>query len=700
MNFTDYFLLYGRNWLIDLVLMVAVLAVIIYNWKRFVRFSVTNMLLIAVAVWLFGMGLYAVGLTYEGTGHNLMSILLRSALASIKMFIADNELIEISEYYKSDPLYMALFAMIHFLAFCLAAILVLNTIGTRFVSYAALMKERMTCRRTARHSHVFWGINSPSLALAADIRRHDSESRIVFICPYSASSIGEKLEVTQILSSTTMSHEVTGAEVDEIESVITVHIPKISMQSKRMEWLKTILESSSDVDFYFFTDDSLANIRLAETVPNGFHLTLKEGSNMGIHVLTNAASSRQKVAEEHLILHGAEDKRVHWSFVDIPSTAVESLKFGIQNYPVSTFPAEAIKEGRVDGEFNSWVLGLGESGSEMFKFMYEFSTLESTASSVQDSRIIKRNFLLFDKEADTKGGDILKGCPELLSSGEISMSSVSVGCDRFWDMLRSSADSLNCISIALGNDENDLKLARDIYRHLLHFARNPKLHTKIFVRVYSQDYLEMFNTLAKDYNSEHLQIIPFGGIKELFTTDLILKKGILNTFKAFNHHFDMVRGKNPGLTADQCWRKDFDIAKYTSSYSNVAVALDELERRKAQCFSSTFHIGTLLALAGIDAADKAGIERLLQMVETADGMSEGLVDTLIRSCFLREQASHRLLGFTSCSNEYVKQNRTEAVTRKLTPYLLPWGEATEKTRIMFRDILKTSLGIAAKRIEG
>lgn len=693
MSFLDYLFEYGHQWAVHAVILVFILLVVVFNWKRFVRFSVSNMLLIAVAIWLCGIALYSVGFTYEGTSGNFISIFFRSSLSSLKMFLADNELVEISSHYKENTTYMLLFAIIHFAAFCLAAILILNTLGARFSSYLSLLKERIICRSKAKNSYVFWDVNPASISLARDIRKHDDKARIVFLCPYTSSSLGEKLDLIQILGSNTVSHDLNSSVGESVDSVLTVYFPNVAIRGKRFVWLKKILESSINVDFFFFTDDAQVNMSKAETVPDLLNLRLHEGGKIGIYVLTNAASSYQTVAGEHLVLHNGEQGNVNWFFVNLPSIAVESLKFDIENYPVSTFPRENIKAGRVDGEFNGWMIGMGETGCGMFKLMYEFSMLEGV-----NSEVIKRNFLLFDKDIDAKSGYLLSSCPDVAASGCVETSDIEIGSVAFWDALKAKADTLNCISIGLGSDELDLEVARSVYRFLLHFRQNPKVKTKIFVRVYSPEYVEIFKKFALAYNGnpgeKSIEIVPFGGEDELFSVDIILKKSMMNSFKSFNHRFDSIRGKNVGLTPEECWEKDFNIKKYTAEYSDATVAMDELERRKAQCFSSTFFIGTLLKLAGVDISDKEKIDVLLAGLDGADGTTDSLVDTLIRACFLREQASHQLLGFTSCSDEYVKNQRSSAVTHKLTSYLLPWNEASDKTRKLFHDVLRTSLRVA------
>lgn len=688
MNFADYYIAFGTHWAIDAAVLLLIVFVLAVNWRRFVKFSVSQMLLLALLIWLCGLGLYTVGFAYEGSGHNLTTVLLRSSIASLKMFIADNELVEVSAHYKEDAIYMAMFAIVHFLAFVLATILVLNTLGARIRSYFQLVREAATCRKNAKHSYVFWDVNSPSVALAKDIKENEKDARIIFICPFGTNSLGEKLEITQILNSTAMSEMHESSDVEDLDSDLTVFVHDTVRRSKRTSMLKRILEYSSDVDFFFLTEDVENNLVLASTLARGNQLRPSNGYPAGIHVMTND-SSHQIVGEELLMLHEIETKNIRWSFVDIPTLAVESLKYRKENFPVYTFPEESVSEAKVNAGFKSWILGLGDTGNRMFKFLYEFSMLENNASDV-----ISREFTLFDKNIGQLAGYLLKDCPELASSPCVNISDLKLGSLEFWNMLRDNANDLNCISIALGNDELDLKLTRSIYRHLVHYSTSPKVHTKLFVRVYTPGYAEVFKALAAEYRGSNVEIVPFGLETDIFKSALIMKDTVMKAFKAFNHRFDMVRGKNSGMSAEECWKADFDINKYTSAYDDVTVALDELERRKEQCMSSTFFINTLLKLAGIKETELDKMESLIASLDKYDGSSDSLVDVLIRACYLREKASHQLLGFVPCSNEFVKADRKAAVTHKMTHYLLAWEEIPENVKMMFRDVLKTSLQIA------
>lgn len=688
MGFTHFISEYGHGWLMELAVLAVLIPIVVSNWKRIIRFSLHNLIFLAVVIWMLGVMLYMLGFAYEGTGHSMFATLSRSFISSLKMFIADDALTDVSKYYKDNAVYMCAFSIVHFLAFCLTLTLAINTIGTRFRGLYLLLKESLLCNRSSRHTYVFWDVNSPSVTLAKDIRYNDSQARIIFLCPYSANSLGENLEMTRVLNADSISDTLEPDDIHRVDSALVVHIKNGMITGRRKAWIKRILDSSSAVDFFFFTEELDRNILLAETLTDNPWFNPRENMNVVMHILTHS-SSRQVVKKEFLVLHENDKSNIKWSIVDIESLSVDSLKFNAANYPVNTFPKECIRNGKIDGEYNALFLGMGETGCRMFRFLYEFSMFQGVSD-----HIIKRRFFLCDNDIDRCAGDLFKDCPGIAESNEVSLLDFEMGSPGFWKLLQDNANNMNSVCISLGNDELALKMTRDVYRHLRHFGTDSKVLTSIFVRVYSQEYMNIFSTLASEYNCAGLRIVPFGEELALFNSGIILRNELMQKVKSFNHCFDIVRGKNIGLSPEECWAADFSVSKYSAMYDNTTVVIDELERRKSQCLSSTFFITTILSLCGLQNAQANEVENLLKSMESAKGASAELIETLTRACYLREKASHMLLGFSECTDDYIKANRKEAVTHKLTSYLLPWQQLSDKSKAMFRDILKTSLQIA------
>ncbi|MBQ0044774.1 MAG: hypothetical protein KBT05_07115 [Bacteroidales bacterium] len=704
MPFSESLATYGHIWALQTVVLIVLLIAIVSCWKRLMKFVASHMIQIALVIWSVGVVIYMLGFSYEGTAHSFPALIFRSMQAALGMFLSENELIEVSEHFKESPLYMTIFAVTHFSALFLSAILVFNTIGYRLRSSFQLMVESIRCKRQRKDTFVFMGVNSPSMSLARDIRKSNRDARIIFLHQSKEHSMGEKLEVTQLIDSATMNNHGTSVEglVDSIDSAMLLYVSSESARRDKNKYarLRHILESSSTLYLHFFTDDEDQNIALAELFINGLKLDFEKVKTVKYYILAGESAKRHSV-EELIALKGDDKGKIKTIFVDRTRLAVASLMHDAYTHPVTTYPESAIKGGRVEGDFYAWQLGLGSTGKEMFRFFYEFSSFIGA-----DDKPIRKNITIFDRNLEKMKGQMFRSCPAVMESGCVEGLNIEIGTLEFWHRLREAANKLNCICVALGDDEKDLNCTRDIYRHLLQYRTSPSVMTRIYVRVYSTQYESLMKALAKEYNSSGsgIEIVPFGGVSDVFNTKIILKSDVLDAFKQFNYWFDMIRGRNQGKNAEECWISDFSISKYRERYLDPVVSLDELHRRKEQCASQTYYIGTLLVLAGVKRGDK---ERVLALAEVtkqrpvdhlgydyADPQTADLLDVLVRTSYLKQTALHDCLGYRPSDEETIRNDRNKSMRQKLTQYSVPWDESSDKTKRVSYAVLDTSFTLA------
>ena len=128
-SFPEYANSYWQSWLIEIVIMLTVFVVLAFNWKRISRMALSNMIASALVIWVCGVILYSMGFAHEGSASSIVAWILRAFQASLMMFVSDNELMEVSPYYKEDTTYMICFSLVHFSAVLLSAVLLLNTFG-------------------------------------------------------------------------------------------------------------------------------------------------------------------------------------------------------------------------------------------------------------------------------------------------------------------------------------------------------------------------------------------------------------------------------------------------------------------------------------------------------------------------------------------------------------------------------------------
>lgn len=686
MTFSDSIINYGHLWFLQGSVLFILLLLLMFRWKKVFKFITSHMIAMALVIWISGVLVYAVGFSFEGTARSFPALIFRSMQAGLGMFLSDNELVEVSEHYKESPVYMTLFSLLHVSALFLSAILIFSTLGTRVKSWVRLFFEAMRARRSDRPTYVFWGVNPASANLARDIRKEQPDSRIVFLISSGENSLGEKLEVTQLIESSTTGHGHAGDAAalgsDLAKGTFLVFIPKEESLSRSRN-LRTILESSSILNFFFLTDDYSLNLSLAEMVSDGLPFRISPSQSMTIHVLSNGIAKRYAL-EEKTVLHSGESSNITLNFVDKSKLSVTYLKRDMNCHPIASFTDEAIVDGTVNDDFNAWILGLGSTGSEMFRFFYEFASFIRP-----DGKPVKRRITLFDKMLEDRVGTLFRSCPQVLQDSVEAMD-MNVGSPAFWELLAQRADSLNCVCITMHDDELDLKIAREIYRHILQFRKDTSRKVRIFVMTYSMQYEGIVRSLAAEYNAHdnNIEIVPFGGVSEIFSSRIILTPDMENAFWEFNYKFDVVRGRDCGLSAEECWKRDFSIQKYLGKYNDAVIALDELYRRITQCHEEVLHIPSLLMLLGIR---NRGVECL-------ESIPEKTREALSAASYLRQMSSHQLLGYSPCSEEYSKNNLLDAVRQKKSPYALPLENRTDKCRRLMDAVVDVSLSYALEVI--
>ena len=156
MTFVDYLNLYWHSWLLEAAMLIVLGAIILFSWKKIARLATSHMAIAAFIIWLCGLILYSIGLAYDGSGRTLIAFLSRSALDSLEMFLSNNELIEVSQYYKDDGLYMACFSIVPLSAVCLSTIVILNTLGFRAKHYFLIWAESIRSSRKDKETFIFW----------------------------------------------------------------------------------------------------------------------------------------------------------------------------------------------------------------------------------------------------------------------------------------------------------------------------------------------------------------------------------------------------------------------------------------------------------------------------------------------------------------------------------------------------------------
>ena len=349
------------------VILLVILALFVIS-KRNVRKHIINHLM-AYAIIVFGVGvlLYMFGFNYEGTRGNLIPLFLRSVMASMEMFVSESELIEVQEACKEDVIYMLLFAIIHFLAICVSAAFIIHLLGIRLKSYV-YMRWPWSKKKEL---FVFFDLSQESLSLAKDIHRtrKSKDYQIIFVKTPMEESHLERFSFSHILSFADNRNE-TIEQLTEIGAYLTYSRKSVSIEMAENEWNETVglntlrhyIQRSANTEkykthFFCLSPNEDNNINTAVALSKRY----SDDKKYSVYCRANHDSITESFANLNL------------KFIDSASLAVMELKKKVEYQPVS-FVNPDTKTGVATKPFRSMIIGFGETGFEVFRFLYEFSS--------------------------------------------------------------------------------------------------------------------------------------------------------------------------------------------------------------------------------------------------------------------------------------------------------------------------------------
>lgn len=708
-SFPEYAGAYWQSWLIEIAIMLVVFLILVFNWKRLSRLALSNMIAPALVIWVCGVILYSLGFAHEGSASSIIAWVLRAFQASLMMFVSDNELVEVSPYYKENTAYMICFSLVHFSAVLLSAILLLNTFGFKARNYMAmlLMKHRSYMQKS--DCYVFWGFTDESVTLARDVASKRPDANIIFVRSKQGTTLLGGMEVGHLLSQAAHSgsqkviedtESIPGALVtycrkdikdifDRVVSDTQCHELDNILDHAGLSTLRKILDNAGEVHHFLLTPDENLNL-IAVSVLSDDRWIAEHHKNIHLYAMS----------KDFVVAENANVKIINPAYL-----SCVSLRLDVSNHPVNCIDPAFVADGRVDDSFVAMIVGCGSTGCEVARFLYEYSAFAAKDGSDNPRRII-----LVDKDVDRLCGELRVAAPTIFNSDELVSVDSKAGSAAFWDVFSEYVQDLGCICIALGDDTLDMELAQHLYKAVHSLKLRVQHGFKIFLRVYSVENESRIMRFASYFNefkdTTGIEIVPFGSISSIFSYDVIVASDILDSARIFNKSLDTVLGKNLDLDVRQAWDADHDMAAYIGKYHSPILAADEMNKKIEQCFSESLHIGTLLALAGIRPDDKAAIDRMCRICAgrrsdsteypDASPSQQALLDNLAHTAFRRLVSLHALSGYKTKPDGIT--DPVEIARLHYSSLVTTWAEASPKARLMAYDIVDTSFIIASSRI--
>ena len=586
------------------VILLVILALFVIS-KRNVRKHIINHLM-KYAIIVFGAGvvLYSCGFWYEGSEGNIVACLLRSATASMEMFVSESELIEVQEACKEDVIYMLLFAVTHFLAICVSAAFIIHLLGTRLKSYVF-----MRCPWSKKKElFVFFDLSQESLSLAKDIHRtrKSKDYQIIFVKTPMEESHLERFSFSHILSFADNRNE-TIEQLTEIGAYLTYSRKSVSIEMAENEWNETV--GLNTLRHYI---QRCANTEKYKT--HFFCLSPNEDNNINTAVaLSKRYSDDKKFSVYCRANHDSITEsfaNLNLKFIDSASLAVMELKKKVEYQPVS-FVKPDTKTAVATTPFRSMIVGFGETGFEVFRFLYEFSSFVG-----KDSKENPFHCDIIDPKAKQLENSLYLHCPGLEEKANKDGAHIVLfhegTIENNRNIVKKLIDSVDYIVVCTDNEKENLSIGITLL-NLAYKYRSNLEKLAIFIGINDNREYKKAQGIAKFYNESgkkdkkenlyEFTLVPFGSKKQLFTYKNIIDEDVLNKAKEFFFEYQKTSNLLDTKEAYKCaenkkkeWEKRREGKK-----QNVDKGLwnkNELTQKEAQDMANAWHIQTKLYLVG------------------------------------------------------------------------------------------------------
>lgn len=477
---------------------------------------------LAVGVFVCGVAIYYIGYDYDGTGENMVTLLLRSVLSSFEMFLSKSNLIGIADNCKGDEVYMLCFAIIHTLALTISTLFAVLCFGKRIQYWCRGIKWRFI--GSSAVTNVFWGFNERSFVLAHDIaNKSTTKERFIFVdFPLHEESPSKGQSFSGILG--LFSYKIHALrQMSGLRNSIMMRssLRPSSVQNINTDFfdamniyrLKQILDKSKEIRFFILTDDEDANLNAALNMLN--HNVYK---NKEFKIYCSARKTKlNRLIEE------TEGK--HLKFIDDSRTSITQLKMDHDKgrHPIDYVDIDK-ERGVVTSEFKALIVGFGTTGQDALRFLYEFSAftgIDQKKSPVQ--------LHVVDCNMDKLKGGFYQEVPgmSILEGKEIFLHNLNFNSMEFNQFLDANINELNYVIIATGNNEQNIEFASAIMERVFSQRKEKAHHLKVFVRMYSEANRIKYNSAINVYaqfckEENYLPLEFFGDTKTLYTRDVII----------------------------------------------------------------------------------------------------------------------------------------------------------------------------------
>ena len=643
---------------------------------------------------------YYVGFFTDGTATTFGAYIVRPLIASLGMFVANTSYQEVCQECVNSTSYMLCFGLVHLMAIIISAFFVISFFKKRLVFFFRRLWW-LHCHRD-RTVNIFFGFNEASIALAKSIYRETrtkEKERIVFVdFPSKEDQYKSQLSLSELFGLTPYKKEYIN-QLSEISYVLLSADNDVAnikgdnniLNNLGLHFVKKVVRQAKETRFLILSEEEKTNINSIVNLANDNIFNDSRNVKLYCHA---------RRTPENLTLQGLNHVEVH--LIDSSYLSVASLKLKEEDQkPYIAHPINFVttdSKGHATSTFTAMIVGFGETGQEVLKFIYEFGSFLDTKNEKSSFKCY-----CYDEHMSKIESTFKLSIPGIKDDHEIEYRNMAYQSKDFWEEIKKHIDDLNYVVVSVGDDEHSIALAVQIFDYANRNRKNGFDRFHIFVRSYQDDYLskveqtkDIYNQMAKFDSSsvamdgkqergrtEEDVITLFGKREEIFSYKVIIDNEIKKMGDDFKATYESLV---PYVEEEEHLSKE---------QSNAYLTKQKNRRSELQNFNNALHIYTKSKLVG-------GYEKMCQLPQSNYILNDNtLYETLAETEHLRWSSSHYMMGYIPMDKAMEEimglQNMTCNEQLKQHCCLIDYKSLLEKYKAYDRGVVQTTLKMVSDR---
>lgn len=678
----------------------------------------------AITCWLLAYLIFFIGMYSSGTQKSVLTALLRPALSASKMFLMADNINDLAAALRNNGAFMGFYSCVKIFILLVTSSTLIYLIFYRWKVYLKTSLENAKGKKV----FVFFDMTRISKIMAQNIKRHVAENDCVILFVenkkdninlFKSVSFGEILKlfkhrpkayetVDEIGANMVLSNiMIAGSACSEfLNKALNESLsPKEIMQCLGLKHFYRLINEAKETHIFFMDDNEEINIEGASNIRRLINTTLTSKEDLiKIYCL-----ARRNIKNQILEIPSTEVNKdiTEVKILDSSRLSVQQILQNPDFHPVRFVECD-ITTGTVKSRFEALVIGFGETGQDITKFLYEFGAFLDYQCAQDENmnfrspfhcNIIDKNMNTLEVAFKDKVPAINNAYNMVYNNGKwetnqndpmLSFHSAQYIDQEYINLTEKILKTTNYIVIALGQDEDNMNVLTDLMERIIKIRKGNLSNIKIFIRSYNNDYRNAMHNQVAYYNKllDTKLIHVFGEENKLFTYKMVIGDEIISNAKKFNKAYLKIKN-DPN---EDSWDKRHQKARGKEGELSWG-SRQGIIRKEQQDINNFLHKDTKLFLIG---NPKTTIE-LNQFIYSIEFKDEGgkyeftsyfdeknykqLYTNLARCEHLRWNASHEMLGYLPPHTAHTETQAGCNESEKTHNCLVPWDKLPHVTDI-------------------